>query len=368
VYLVDFDLILDGAEVVGCWLWTGSTMSYPSNLGVWLATIALAGCFSSFAFAQGNGRGLSIGGTVRDEESHETLSAVALELQAESGKTASPAVVSGTNGQFQFDGLNSGNFRILAKRNGYQLVSLPVTLGATSLSYVLVSLHRSAGEHAPAAGDAISAHQLSIPENARDAFEKGFKLLNGAKPDYHKALSFFERAIKAYPEYYEAYAEAGIAQHRLGDKRAAEENLRKSVELSASKYTNALMWLAEMLNDDGRFNDAGDFARRCATQDDSSWRCDLELARALAGLKRPAEAEAVATKASELNPNYAGTFLVLGNIHIQQRKFAAVVKDFDTYLKLEPSGPQSDQVRTAQAQARQALAKTQTRTVSPQPR
>ena len=68
-----------------------------------------------------------------------------------------------------------------------------------------------------------------------------------------------------------------------------------------------------------------------------------------------------------MNPNNAGTFLVLGNIHIQEHKFAAVVKDFVTYLKLDPSGPQSDQVRAAQAQARQALAKSQNRAVSPPP-
>ena len=112
-----------------------------------------------------------------------------------------------------------------------------------------------------------------------------------------------------------------------------------------------------MLNDDGRFMDSEGFARQCVQQDDSSWSCDLELARALAGLKHPAEAEVVATRASELNPGNAKTFLVLGNIHIQQRKYEAVVKDFDTYLKLDPSGPASDSVRASQTQARRALEK-----------
>jgi tetratricopeptide (TPR) repeat protein len=73
-------------------------------------------------------------------------------------------------------------------------------------------------------------------------------------------------------------------------------------------------------------------------------------------LKHPVEAEAVATKASLLNPNNAKTYLVLGNIHIQQRKYEAVVKDFDAYLKLDPSSPMSDQVRASEAQARKALA------------
>lgn len=325
--------------------------------------------FSIPAFSQQNApaRGLSISGVVRDEDTHQALSSVTLDLQRSSGEAASTSLITGTRGEFQFNGIISGDYFILAHQKGYEPASLSIMLGGVPLSNVTVTIRRTPGAPGSVPGDAISAHQLSIPENARDAFDKGFKLLNGAKPDYKKALSLFEKAIKSYPDYYEAYAEAGVAQHRLGDKASAEQDLRKSVELSASKYTDALMWLAEMLNDDGRFNDAQDFSRRCATQDDSSWRCDLELARSLAGLKHPADAEAVATKASELNPNNAGTFLVLGNIHIQEHKFAAVVKDFDTYLKLDPSGPQSDQVRAALAQARQAVAKTQNGTAGPQP-
>jgi tetratricopeptide (TPR) repeat protein len=183
------------------------------------------------------------------------------------------------------------------------------------------------------------------------------KAMRSPKPDYHKALSLFERAIKEYPDYYESYAEMGVAHQHLGDDTAAEKALRKSVEMSSSRYADALFLLSEMLNDSGRFLDAEGFARQCVTQDESSWSCDLELARALAGLKHPTEAEAIAARAAEINPANAQTFLILGNIHIEQRKYAAVVKDFDNYLRLNPSGPESNQVRTSQAQARRALAR-----------
>lgn len=59
---------------------------------------------------------------------------------------------------------------------------------------------------------------------------------------------------------------------------------------------------------------------------------------------------------------------MLGNIHIQERKYAAVVKDFDAYLKLDPAGPQSDQVRAAAAQALKALATTQNPAANPPPK
>jgi tetratricopeptide (TPR) repeat protein len=303
-------------------------------------------------------RGLYISGTIRDDATQQPLSAVTLELRAEAGGTAAPPVVSGTNGDFVFSGLVSGNYWIVAHQKGYEPSNFSLMLGGIPLSNVIVNLRRIESDHAPGPGDAISTHQLSIPEKARDLFDKGIRLMTGTKPDYRKALANFERAAKEYPDYYEAYAEMGIAQQHLGDAVAAEKALRKSVEMSASRYPDALFLLAEMLNDAGRFIDSQVFARQCVTQDESSWTCDLELARALAGLKHPVEAEAIALKASELNPNNPKTFLVLGNIHIEQRKYDAVLKDFETYLKLDPSGPLSDQVRASEAQARRALAKT----------
>ena len=46
---------------------------------------------------------------------------------------------------------------------------------------------------------------------------------------------------------------------------------------------------------------------------------------------------------------------MLGNIHIQQHNYPAVIKAFDTFLKLEPTGPRSEQVRQSEEQARRAI-------------
>ena len=298
-------------------------------------------------------RGLYISGYVRDE-ANQSLKTISLELLAETGTVAAPSVVTGTDGQFQFNGVSSGNYSIVAHAKGYDSVNLSVMVGGVPLTNVIVTLRRSDSAKEPTLGDPISAHQLSIPDKARDLFEKGVKQLTSSKPDYHKAVSFFDRAIREYPDFYESYAEMGIAYHRLGDVPNAEQALRKSAELSAGRYADALLMLAQMLNDNTRFQDAEPFARQCVSQDESSWRCDLELARSLAGRKHATEAEVIAVKASELNPNSAQVFLVLGNIHIQEKNYPAVVKDFESYLKLDPSGPQSDQVRASAEQARRA--------------
>ena len=304
-------------------------------------------------------RGLFLNGFVRDAETNQLISSATLELRRTSGEAASPPVVSGTRGEFQFNGISSGDYMITVHAKGYETNTVSVMLGGIPLSNITITLRRSESKQAALPGDTVSAHQLSIPDKARDEFDRGMKLMAASKPDYKKALAQFERAVKEFPDYYEAYAQIGIAQYHLADKAAAERALRTSARLSAGHYLDALSLLARMLNDESRFAESESFARSCATQDESAWGCDLELARSLSGLKRAPEAEAVATKASELNPSNADTFLILGNIHIEEHKYAEVVKDFDAYLKLNPTGPESDQVRVSQEQARRALARTE---------
>lgn len=332
-------------------------MASRHSIRIWEA--AICGCLlAAMAVAQQTApaRGLFISGFVRDADTNQLIPSAKLGLQRSSGETASTPLVSGTRGEFEFNGVVSGDYYITSDADGYESASQPVMLGGIPLSNVTVRMRRKMSKELLGPGDTISAHQLSIPDKARDEFDKGVKQMGGSKPDYRRALSHFERAIKEFPDYYEAYAQIGIAQHHLGDKVAAEQALRRSAEMSGERYLDALSLLAQMLNDDSRFAEAEPFARNCATQDESAWGCDLELARSLAGMKRQSEAELIATKASELNPTNAATFLVLGNIHIEQHKYDAVIRDFDAYLKLNPSGPESDQVRATEQQARRAMA------------
>jgi uncharacterized surface anchored protein len=301
----------------------------------------------------------SLSGYVRDDDSREVLRSAVVELTRMTGDAAAPTVYTGTTGEFEFSGLGAGDYHVTAHLRGYETASTDVTLGGTVLLTIQLSLHKS-DPATPVSGDPISAHELTVPFNARDDYDKGIKFLTAAKPDYSRALSQFQRAIKEFSTYYEAYAEMSIAYYHLGQASAAEVALRTSAKLSGNQYPEALLLLAEMLNDQDRFSEAEPVAEQVVTIQESSWRGHFSLARALAGLKRAGEAEVSALKAGELNPNNAQIFLVLGNIHIQQRKYVAVVKDFDNYLRLNPSGPESDAVRATQEQVRKALETTQT--------
>src|SRR5260221_13624521 len=83
--------------------------------------IGCLGMFVAGAAAQssGMGPGLSISGYVRDDVNHQPLKGVTLELMGTSGTTASPAVMSGINGEFRFSGLGSGDYRIFGHQKGF---------------------------------------------------------------------------------------------------------------------------------------------------------------------------------------------------------------------------------------------------------
>jgi tetratricopeptide (TPR) repeat protein len=298
-------------------------------------------------------------GTVRDSATHEPLAGVSVQLVLGGDNLAAPPTTTSTEGQFRFYGV-PGDYYILARKDGYIPAQERLSIGAGQEMQVTINLVRQASGESSAAGsgEAISAHQLTVPTKAREAYGKGMSLVN-SKKDYSGAISQFESAIRDYPSYYEAYAEMGVTRYYMGDAAAAEEALRKSIELSSGKYSYAIFDLAELLNNTGRFADAEPVARQAIAAEDSSSRGYYELARAQFGLKRPADAEENAAKARDLKPDYPLVYLTLTNIHLALHNYAAVLQDIDAYLKLDPSSPTSDQVRKTRQQVARALEKAQ---------
>ena len=61
-------------------------------------------------------------------------------------------------------------------------------------------------------------------------------------------------------------------------------------------------------------------------------------------------------QAHKRNPDHPQLHLLLANIHIRKRDYPALLKDLDSYLKLAPDSPTSDQARQTREKVRRALA------------
>jgi tetratricopeptide (TPR) repeat protein len=254
------------------------------------------------------------------------------------------------NGDFQFDGLGNGDYIIEVSVKDYERFQQEVAINGASRLGLSIFLAKSGKPPAtPALQElSISAHQLSVPHKAHDEFEKGMALIY-LKSDYRGAIAQFQLAIRDFPAYYEAYAEQGSAYYQLQDLGHAEEALQKSVDLSSGQYADAMFTLAAILTDMKRYEEAESVSRRGVSVDASSWRGPFELARALTALKKTDEAEKSAQKSRDLMPDNPPVYLLLANIHIQRKDYAALLRDLDDYLRLAPVGSEADQARKTKA-------------------
>jgi len=299
----------------------------------------------------------SVAGMVSDAESHTRIDSVRVDLRAITGGTVGTAFTSG-NGNFQFSNIPGGSYEIVVEQPGYQAAHQQVYVQGPVFGIMIELRGLSKGSNVAAGNPLVSKRELSIPHKAQDAMKKGVEQLYG-KSDYQGSIKQFERAIHEYPDYYEAYTQMGVAYMNLNDLANSERALRKALDLSDQHYEIALFWLASLFSNGQKFAEAEPLARKAVELNANSWEANSELARALVGLGRAAEAEANALAASKLRPENANLHLLLANIHLELHNKAALLDDLNAYLKLAPTGPFAAQARQQRDEVQQELQGTQ---------
>lgn len=304
----------------------------------------------------------SLSGVVSDAETHVRLDGVRLELNSTHGPSRG-MFLSADSGTFYFPELPAGSYTLVAYKPGYQTSTQQVDL-FNSEHALQVELRKDPA--APDQGkDTVSVRELSIPHKAHDRMQKGLALLYG-KSDYQGSIKAFQEAIHAYPDYYEAYAQIGVAYMKLRDTENSEKAFQKSIEVSHGKYRDAYLGLAELALDRHRFADAEAFARQAVQIDSNSWRANSQLARALVELHRASEAEPSAVAAIKLEPENPTLYLLLANVHMQLQNDPALLDDLNNYLRLAPAGPFAEQARKQRDQLQQFLAASHNSSPAPQ--
>src|SRR6266849_1923602 len=285
----------------------------------WLLAAVLV--FPSVVAAQSQGfdragRG-SVSGRVLFSSSNSPAQRVEVTLAPVSGGMASTAQT-GPDGEFQFNGLRQGTYILTVHEPGYELIQETVRVSGMEPG-VMLSLTKTGAPPSGQAGDTVSVRELSIPENARKEFLKGVQ--RREKHDPAGSLPHFQRAIAAFPSYYEAYLQMGFAYNSLGKPEETEKAVRHGVELKPASYVGHFL-----------------------------------LGQALYGLHRFKEAEASARKVLSLKRDFAAVHLLLANIHIRTNDAPALLNDLNSYLTLDPDGPAAAQARQLRETIQQRLA------------
>jgi tetratricopeptide (TPR) repeat protein len=204
----------------------------------------------------------------------------------------------------------------------------------------------------------ISLHEMSIPDNARKAYNKGVQQFNAR--DWGKSVLNLQRAIKVFPAFYEAYNVLGGAELGTQNWDAAEAAFRRSIELSGGTFAAPHFGLGLVLSHRKQFVEAEATIRDGLELDSADANGHVCLAWVQYLVGRFPEAERSAREAILYKPTFPEPYLLLAQIHLLQSNPSAEIEDLNGCLKVDPAGPLSARARAALADAKRSLAKENT--------
>jgi tetratricopeptide (TPR) repeat protein len=242
------------------------------------------------------------------------------------------------NGEYMQIGLPPGQYKITAEKEGLSAsktnkisldmaeINLTLTKGGASMEGV--SKEDRAKAEAKVAG-------------IKAAYAEAAALTNAGKHD--EAIAKFNEVLKDVPRCAECYMGIGLANTNKKDYDAAEAAFKKVLELDPNS-ADAYNGLATLYNDQKKFDQAREMSAEAMKRAPAGAAGGGADAMYNAGViawnandfAKAAENFAAAVAA---NPNHGEAHFMLGQAYLNQGKLPEAGKEFETYLKLAPNGP-----------------------------
>jgi tetratricopeptide (TPR) repeat protein len=293
-------------------------------------------------------------GQVFSDGSNDRIPNASVALCDDGGNPLEQGLVT-DSGEFAFQGLRPGHYILRVSAAGFQSAELHVDLSFSSERGLSVYLKPVHPIPVPSPGsDTISAHELSIPQSARDLFARGKKELYTDKNPL-AALREFQAATKQSPNYFEAYYQSGMAYLALQNPSDAEKQFRKSVDLSQKKYADADIALGTLLLHRNESAEGETLLRRGLAANPGSWPGQFELGELELSRGRLEPALAAAEAAAQLAPQQPVVYRLLAAIHLRQKDYSALITALDSYIQLDPDSPAGIRAKELRTQAEEQL-------------
>jgi Flp pilus assembly protein TadD len=279
---------------------------------------------------------------------------------AEGGAEADAETIEG--GKCQFRPTSSGVYMVRLAEPHYKEISQRVELIGVSRSHITFELRplpnessTSAGSDSPTPGRAtVSVGDLSIPQNARQEFDKGDAALRAKNPG--QAAKHFEKAAKLYDNYPQAYRMLGEAYLEAQDWKKSEEAFKKSIALDPT-LVDAYVDLGAVYNQQKNYLQAEAALKKGLALSPEATAAKYELAKTYWATDRWQEAAPYAQATVNETPTLAGAHVLYGNILLRQRDAVGALWEYKEYLRLEPGGPMATQVREQVEKLEKAMGK-----------
>jgi predicted Zn-dependent protease len=258
-----------------------------------------------------------------------------------------------SKGDVGFSCVRPGTYVLRSSKDGYAGVEVQVSFrqGETQGNQIPLRLWRAGPAERPRSDSkTVSARTLAIPEGPRKEFETGITFLN-QKKDPKGSLQHFEKAIAAYPGYYEAYFLAGMAHLQLKQPGDAQTDLAQAIKLN-SKFLEPYYPLATLLMAKKEYAEAERLLHEAQDLDPDGWQWPFELARSEAYQNQWDHALAYAEMALKRANAPPKVHLLMADLYEDTGSPGKAIEELEQFEKLDPNSPYMPRVKTALAQLR----------------
>jgi Tfp pilus assembly protein PilF len=253
-------------------------------------------------------------------------------------------------GEFLQIGLPPGNYVVTVEKDGLkQTANVRVGLEIAETTVTL----KPGGSGGPMTKEE-AAKAAAKMEALKAAFAEGAALSNAGKHD--EAIAKFNQVIADVPKCTECYINIGATNAQKKDYAAAEAAYKKALELDPNSV-ESYYGLAAVYNDQKKFTEAQ------AMSAEASKRSGAATAGAPGGGGANADTlynqGVIAWNANDFpkaqehfaaavaaNPNHAEAHFMLGRTNLNLGKLPEAAKEFETYIKIAPTGPNAKEAQT----------------------
>ena len=193
----------------------------------------------------------------------------------------------------------------------------------------------------------VSEEQAKKNTEIKKFFEAGVAAAQAG--NHQAAVEAFNNAAVAMPTCADCYFNVGVSQQALKNSAGAEEAFKKAIE-QRPNYPEAYNALAALYTQDKKMDLAAEASAKAAELSVAAGGGNADsLYSAGVGLwnanKFP-EAGATFEAAVKTDPNHAEAHFMLGKVNLNLGKLKEAALEFETYLKLQPSGKNAGEAKT----------------------
>ncbi|MBA3641269.1 MAG: tetratricopeptide repeat protein [Acidobacteriota bacterium] len=182
------------------------------------------------------------------------------------------------------------------------------------------------------------------------AFAEGAALTNADKPD--EAITKFNEVLATYPKCAECYSNLGAIYSRKQDWAKAEESYKQAIQIRPD-MVDPYNGLANVYNAQKKFAEAQAISAEgakhgAATAAGGAGNADglyNQGVIAWNGNDFP-KAQELFQAAVKANDKHAEAHFMLGQVYLNTGKLPEAAKEFETYLKIAPTGPNAEKAKT----------------------